>query len=69
MNLTAAGAASGSFWGLLVGVLFLNPLIGVAVGAASGAIGAPLSDVGNQRRLHEGTCQSFSPAMRRCSCW
>ena len=46
MNLTAAGAASGSFWGLLVGVLFLNPLIGVAVGAASGAIGGALSDVG-----------------------
>lgn len=46
VNTTAAGAASGSFWGLLVGVLFLNPLLGVAVGAASGAIGGALSDVG-----------------------
>ena len=26
MNLTAAGAASGGFWGLLIGMLFLNPL-------------------------------------------
>jgi uncharacterized membrane protein len=26
------GAASGSFWGLLVGVLFLNPIIGVCAG-------------------------------------
>ncbi|WP_269930982.1 DUF1269 domain-containing protein [Aminobacter sp. HY435] len=46
MNTTAAGAVSGSFWGLLIGVLFLNPLLGVAVGAASGALGGALSDFG-----------------------
>jgi uncharacterized membrane protein len=46
MNTTAAGAASGSFWGLLIGVIFLNPLLGVAVGTASGAISGALTDVG-----------------------
>ncbi len=46
VNLTAAGAASGSFWGLLIGTLFLNPLLGVAVGAASGALGGALTDIG-----------------------
>lgn len=46
VNTTAAGAASGSFWGLLIGVIFLNPLLGVMAGAASGAIGGALSDVG-----------------------
>src|SRR6516164_4101425 len=46
VNTTAIGAASGSFWGLLVGLLFLNPILGVAVGAASGAIGGALSDYG-----------------------
>lgn len=46
VNTTAAGAASGSFWGLLIGVLFLNPLIGVALGAASGALGGALTDYG-----------------------
>lgn len=46
VNTTAAGAASGSFWGLLIGVLFLNPIIGVALGAASGALGGALSDYG-----------------------
>lgn len=46
VNTTAMGAASGSFWGLLIGVLFLNPLIGVALGAASGALGGALSDFG-----------------------
>ncbi|OSP56178.1 DUF1269 domain-containing protein [Pseudoruegeria sp. SK021] len=46
VNLTATGAASGSFWGLLVGVLFMNPLLGVAAGAASGALAGRLSDMG-----------------------
>jgi uncharacterized membrane protein len=46
VNTTAIGAASGSFWGLLIGVLFLNPILGVAVGAASGALGGALSDYG-----------------------
>jgi uncharacterized membrane protein len=46
VNTTAVGAASGSFWGLLIGVLFLNPIIGVALGAASGALGGALTDYG-----------------------
>src|SRR6476661_6372987 len=35
VSTTAAGAASGSFWGLLVGVLFMAPIVGVAAGAAA----------------------------------
>ena len=46
INLTAAGAASGSFWGLLIGTLFWAPLVGAAVGAASGALSGALSDIG-----------------------
>jgi len=46
VSTTAVGAASGSFWGLLIGVLFLNPIIGVALGAASGALGGALTDYG-----------------------
>jgi uncharacterized membrane protein len=46
VNTTAVGAMAGSFWGLLIGVLFLNPILGVAVGAASGALGGALSDFG-----------------------
>jgi uncharacterized membrane protein len=45
-NLTASGAASGGFWGILIGMIFLNPLIGMAAGAAGGAIGGALADVG-----------------------
>jgi uncharacterized membrane protein len=37
-RLTRIGALGGAFWGLLIGVIFFVPLVGVAVGAASGAI-------------------------------
>lgn len=46
VNLTASGAVSGGFWGTLIGLIFLNPLLGVAVGAGTGAIVGALSDVG-----------------------
>ena len=46
VNMTAAGAASGGFWGALIGLVFLNPLLGLAVGAGAGAISGALTDVG-----------------------
>ncbi|OWV82905.1 hypothetical protein ATY81_13590 [Rhizobium sp. R72] len=54
LNLTAIGATSGllsgSLWGGLVGLLFLNPLAGFAigglVGAGTGAISGSLADYG-----------------------
>ena len=46
LNLTSAGAVSGGFWGLLIGTLFLMPVVGVAVGAAAGAVNGALSDIG-----------------------
>jgi len=46
VNLTAMGAVSGGFWGSLVGLIFLNPLLGLAVGAGAGAVSGALSDVG-----------------------
>ena len=45
-NLTAAGAMTGGFWGALIGLIFLNPLFGFALGAAAGAISGALRDVG-----------------------
>ena len=46
VNLTAAGAVGGGFWGMLIGMIFLNPLLGFAVGAGTGAISGALSDIG-----------------------
>jgi len=45
-SLTGASAISGGFWGLLVGLIFLNPLLGAAVGAGAGAVSGALADVG-----------------------
>ena len=61
MNMTAAGAASGSMWGLLVGVLFLNPLIGVAAGAASGALAGALTDTGINDPFMKKLAESIEP--------
>jgi uncharacterized membrane protein len=33
-------------WGGLIGLLFLAPVVGMAVGAASGALGGKMADVG-----------------------
>lgn len=46
VNLWALGASGGAFWGLLAGILFFNPLMGVAAGAASGALAGALTDYG-----------------------
>ena len=46
INLTATGAVSGGFWGALIGLIFLNPLLGLAVGATAGAVSGALADVG-----------------------
>lgn len=45
-NLTATGAVSGGFWGALIGLIFLNPLLGIAAGATAGAVSGALTDVG-----------------------
>lgn len=60
-NTTAAGAVSGSFWGLLIGVLFLNPLLGVAAGAAAGAAGGALTDVGIEDKFMKELAESLQP--------
>jgi uncharacterized membrane protein len=45
-SLAGVGAASGALWGGLIGLIFLVPLFGMAIGAAAGAAGGALSDYG-----------------------
>jgi uncharacterized membrane protein len=58
-NPTASGAMSGTFWGALIGMIFLMPLAGAAIGAASGALGGALSDVGINDRFMKDAAQSL----------
>jgi uncharacterized membrane protein len=46
VNLVGTGALGGAFWGMLIGLLFWMPWLGLAMGALSGAIGGALSDYG-----------------------
>lgn len=46
MSLAGAGAAGGAMWGGLIGLLFLAPLFGMAIGAATGAVAGKMTDAG-----------------------
>jgi uncharacterized membrane protein len=61
VNLTKAGAVSGGFWGSLVGLIFLNPLLGMAVGATAGAVSGALTDVGIDDRFMKELAETLSP--------
>jgi uncharacterized membrane protein len=45
-SMAGVGAAGGAMWGGLIGLLFLAPLFGMAIGAATGAVAGKVSDVG-----------------------
>ena len=61
-DLTAAGAVSGGFWGALIGLLFLSPLFGFAIGAAAGAISGALRDVGIDDKFMKQLGQTLKPS-------
>ena len=60
-NLTGVTALSGGFWGLLIGLIFLNPLLGAAVGAGAGAVSGALADVGINDRFMKDVAEQLKP--------
>src|SRR5262249_31098023 len=61
INLTAAGAVRGGFWGSLIGLIFLNPLLGLAVGAGAGAVSGALSDLGIDDNFMKDLAATMKP--------
>jgi len=61
VNLAAAGALSGGFWGSLIGLIFLNPLLGLAVGAGAGAVSGALTDVGINDNFMKDLARGLTP--------
>ena len=61
VSLTSAGAIGGGFWGLLIGLIFLNPLLGAAIGAAAGGISGRFSDIGVNDQVMRDIGQSMKP--------
>lgn len=60
-ELTYSGAIGGGFWGMLIGLIFLNPLLGAALGATAGAVTARFTDIGLNNQMMKDLAQSFKP--------
>lgn len=60
VNLTAVGATSGAFWGMLIGMLFLNPLLGTALGAGTGALSGKAADIGINDKFMQDLGATFT---------
>lgn len=60
-NTVAVGAAGGGMWGTLIGLVFLNPLLGLAVGAASGALSGYLTDYGINDEMMKNMGEKLEP--------
>jgi uncharacterized membrane protein len=54
-------AVGGSFWGMLIGMIFLNPLLGMVAGAGAGALSGKLSDAGIDDTMMKELAASFKP--------
>jgi uncharacterized membrane protein len=61
MNMTAVSAASGALWGGLIGMLFLNPIVGAALGAGAGAISGRFTDVGIDDKFMKDAASALTP--------
>jgi uncharacterized membrane protein len=61
INLTAASALSGGFWGSLIGLIFLNPILGAALGASAGAVSGALTDVGINDKFMKDLAAAMNP--------
>lgn len=59
--LVAALGAHGTFWGLLIGTLLLNPLAGVIVGGAVGTMAGSLNHIGIEDSFIESLGEQARP--------
>ena len=61
VNLVGAGAMGGAFWGMLIGLLFWAPWLGLAIGAASGALGGAFRDYGVDDKFIKEVSDTIEP--------
>jgi uncharacterized membrane protein len=60
-HLTAQGIVGGTFWGMLIGLIFMSPFLGAAVGAAAGGISGVLADIGIDDEFMKKLSQTLVP--------
>jgi uncharacterized membrane protein len=61
VNLVGVGTVGGAFWGMLIGLLFWMPWLGMAIGAITGAISGKLSDYGINDDFINEVAQTIEP--------
>lgn len=61
VSLVGAGAMGGAFWGMLIGLLFWAPWLGLAIGAASGALAGKFTDVGVDDKFIKEVAETIEP--------
>jgi uncharacterized membrane protein len=60
-NTTALGGVSGAFWGALIGLIFMMPLAGAAIGAGAGAVSGALTDFGIDDKFMKDVAAAIPP--------
>jgi uncharacterized membrane protein len=60
-SLVGAGAFGGAFWGMLIGLLFWMPWLGLAFGAISGALAGKFSDIGIDDKFIKSVGETITP--------
>ena len=60
-SLVGAGALGGAFWGMLIGLIFFMPWLGLAAGALGGALGGKFSDVGVDDKFIKQIGETIEP--------
>lgn len=60
VNLVARGALGGMFWGTLIGLVLLNPIVGIATGAVAGAATGAVVDHGISDRFMRELAEHMS---------
>ena len=58
---TALGGVSGAFWGALIGLIFMMPLAGAAIGAGAGAVSGALTDFGIDDQFMKDVAGAIPP--------
>ncbi len=60
-SLVGAGAVGGAFWGMLIGLLFFAPWLGMVAGALGGALGGKFTDVGVDDKFIKEVGETIEP--------
>lgn len=60
-NLVGIGTLGGAFWGTLIGLLFLAPWLGLAIGSITGALAGKFKDIGVDNDFIKEVGSSIAP--------